>query len=428
MTHHWTWVALPATGVAVVLAMWGGANVYRKAIAPPEERIPTTRVKRGDVPFTVTARGELQGGNSQMLTAPMMGGAELIITSLRQPGELVKKNDVVVQFDVTEQTYKLREAEADLAESEQQVLQAQHESEAKQEEDRNALLRAQADLDLALLEARKNPMLAAIQARQNELAVEAARNNLTQLQRDLADRGKTSRAAIAIQEAARHKAKVLAETARRNIESMTLKASADGYVSILQNTGGGIYWTGMQAPLFQAGDTVRPGMAVAQIPDLKSWEVTARISELDRGHLATGQQAEAAVVSLSGKRFAARIDSLGGTFGPPWERRFECKLALLDPSTELRPGMTANLLITTGELKEVLWLPAQALFTADGRNHVFLRTGQGFSPRDVKLVRRSESRVVVEGLTEGQEVALASPDRAPERKKAGAAPAVGGKR
>ena len=51
--------------------------------------------------------------------APMIGGAELFLTQLRQPGELVKKDDIVAAFDTTEQTYKLREAEADLAEAEQ---------------------------------------------------------------------------------------------------------------------------------------------------------------------------------------------------------------------------------------------------------------------------------------------------------------------
>jgi len=58
----------------------------------------------------------LQGGNSKMLTAPMVGGSGLVLTSLRRQGELVKAGDVVAEFDTTEQNFKLREAEADLAE------------------------------------------------------------------------------------------------------------------------------------------------------------------------------------------------------------------------------------------------------------------------------------------------------------------------
>jgi hypothetical protein len=380
--------------------------------------VPTTRVRRGDVVFTITSRGELQGGNTQMLTAPMIGGAELFLTDLRQPGEMVKKDDVVAKFDTTEQDYRLREAEADLAEAEQKVMEAQFESEAKQEEDRLALLKARTELKLAELEARKNPMIAAITARQNELAVEAARNHLEQLERDLADRKATSEAAIAIHRAARGKAQVQSGMAKRNIESMTLKASSDGYVSVQQNTQQNFFFMGMQLPLFQLGDSVRPGMAVAQIPDLSSWEFTARISELDRGHISPGQGAAVRMVSLPGRKFNAKVKNLGSTVGPQWDRRFECKLGLDDPIPDLRPGMSADIVITTDTVKNALWLPSQALYESDGRSYVYLKKGDGFAPQDVKLVRRSESRVVISGLSEGQEVALANPtDQAREKKK-----------
>ena len=79
-----------------------------------------------------------------MLTAPTSGGNEIHIKTLRKDGELVKAGDVVVEFDTTEQDYKRREAEADLAEAEAHLAQAQAESQAQQEEDRYALLKAQA--------------------------------------------------------------------------------------------------------------------------------------------------------------------------------------------------------------------------------------------------------------------------------------------
>ena len=42
---------------------------------------------------------------------------QLILTEIRSPGELVKTHEVVAPFDPTEEDFKLREAEADLAES-----------------------------------------------------------------------------------------------------------------------------------------------------------------------------------------------------------------------------------------------------------------------------------------------------------------------
>jgi HlyD family secretion protein len=391
---------------------WSGMRLARAVVTPKAAvTLPVTRVKRGDVRITVDARGELQGGNSEMLIAPMVGGSDLAITFLRAPGELVKEGDVVVEFDTTEQEFKLREAEADLAEAEQQVAQAEATAQSTDEESRYALLQAQTLARVAELEVRRNPIMATIVARQNTLALEAAQDKLRQLQQDVTSRQANNKASIAIQEAARRKAKVAADTAKRNIDAMTLKARSSGYVNIQQNTFQNMMFWGMQLPIFQTGDGVRSGMAVAQIPDLKNWEVTAKIGELDRGHLAEGQDVNIRVIAVPGKSFAGKVKEMGGTAGPPWDRRFECKISLKDPAPELRPGMSTRILITTGVLADALWVPSQALFESDGRAFVYAQTPNGFMPQDVKLVQRSESQVVLTGLREGQLVALANPDQ-----------------
>ena len=102
---------------------------------------------------------------------------------------------------------------------------------------------------------------------------------------------------------------------------------------------------------------------------------------------------------------------MGGTTGPPWDRRFDCKLTLDEPAPELRPGMSARIMITTGVIPAALWVPSQALFESDGRSFVYRQTASGFVPHDVNLVRRSESQVVLTGVHEGQVVALAGPDQ-----------------
>jgi len=402
----------------LALGAWGGMNLYRSSNLAPEATTPYTAVKRGDVTFSVYARGELQGGNSVMLSAPMVGGNQLAITDLRASGELVKQGDVVVQFDTTDQSFKLREAEADLAEAEQKVIQAQAQLQAKEEEDKYALLKARADLRQAELEARKNPLVGAIQAKENDLAVRSARETVAQLERDMGNRLATSEAGVQIQEAARAKAKVQAGTAQKNIDMMTLHAPRDGYVNVQSNTNTNFFVSGMVLPGWQVGDTVRAGMAVVQLPDMDHWEVMAHIAEADRGHLAQGQPAVITTVALPEHPYKGKIKDLGGTSGPPWDRRFDCRISIDDATPALRPGMTANILITAETLRNVLWIPAQALFENGGRESVYVRTPQGgFATQDVKLIRRSESQVVLTGLKEGQEVALANPDRSKDKDK-----------
>jgi HlyD family secretion protein len=400
-----TLIAIAAAGVLG----WGALRASKTvATASSGSEIPTTRVKRGRVTITVSARGELQGGNSEMLVAPMAGVDTMAITSLRDPGELVKAGDVVVEFDTTQQEFNLREAQADLLEAEQQVIQAKAASEATQMEAGYQLESTKSDLKLAQLEVRRNPLLPTIVAKQNDLAVEAAQNRLHQAEQDMINKKANAEAGIAIQDAALNKAKVASQTAQRMIDSMTIKAKTTGYCNIQPNTSGNIFW-GAPLPALQIGDTVRAGMAVVQIPDMKNWEVSANIGELDQGHLSPGQKVSIAIVALAGKSYNGHVKTMGGTSGPPWDRHFEARIALDDTGPDLRPGMSSNIVITSEVLDNVIWVPSQALFESDGRSFVYLQTHSGFTPRDVKLVRRSESQAVLTGLNEGDSVAMSNP-------------------
>ena len=410
------------TAALLALAGWGGTRVYRELQPQSGSTVPVTRVKRGDVTFNVSSQGALQGGKSKILTAPMTGSRELVLTSLRRPGERAEKDDIIAEFDTTEETFKLREAEADLAESELQVQQSQHESRAREEELNYELIKARSDLKIAEIECTRNPLIAALAARQNDIARQSARERLEKLEGDFPSRKAAATASMAIQLAARDKAKMLSATARRNIDMMTLRAPASGYVNVERNQNSNFFYQGMQLPLLQVGDAVRAGMPVVQIPDLTTWEATAQIGEEDRGHIAVGQPAVVELVAIPGKKLRGTVADLGGTSGPPWNRRFECKLNVTGATPDMRPGMTARIVIETHTAKNVLWIPAQALYESDGRKFVYTQGPGGFTAKDVTMVRRGESQVVITGLNEGDIVTLANPiQNAEPAKPAGSA-------
>ena len=399
-----------ALGVLAALT-WGAMRLVRTMATPAGAELPTTRVKRGRVVVSVSARGQLQGGNSETIEVPMTGVDSTGITYLREPGELVKEGDVIAQFDITQQEFNLREAESDLAEAKQQVIQAKATSQASDEENTYALLAAKSAVILAELDVRTNPVKASMKARQNDIALEAAQGRLHQAEQNVANKSANLSASVAIQEANLNKAKVQADMARKIIESMTVKAKTSGYVSIEPNTNLNQYYTGMTFQPLQIGDTVYSGESVAEIPDFKNWVVSARVGELDRGHLAVGQKVSVSVVALPGKSFVGHVKSLGGTSGPAWDRRFECRIELDQPALEMRPGMTSNMTITAESLDDVIWIPSQALYESDGKAFVYLRTPQGFMPHDVALANRSESQAVIKGLKEGDVVAMSNPEQ-----------------
>ena len=261
---------------------------------------------------------------------------------------------MVVKFDTTEQEYKLKEAEADLAEAEQQVMQTKADNQAKEEETRYSLLQAKMDVKHGGARSAPQSDLGRYRRAAKTPGLEAAKDHLRQLEHDAANRQATSAAAVAIQEAARNKAKVQAETARQNIENMVLKSQDRAAMStscrIPTVTSA---CSGMLFPALQIGDTVNAGMVVAQIPDLKNWEVTASIGELDRGHLSVGQKVQvgdrgpcrASPSTERSRRSAAPSAPSGIAIST-------CKIALEQSPPGMRPGMSSNIVITTGHAEE----------------------------------------------------------------------------
>ena len=97
----------------------------------------------------------------------------------------------------------------------------------------------------------------------------------------------------------------------------------------------------------------------------------------------------------------------------------------------MKAGASARVVVTGKEIPGALMLPRQAVFQKAGKTHVFVKTGDRFEQREIKVVQRTESRAAVEGLPEGTEVALVDPTVQRANKPAGAAsplPAAGGPR
>ena len=212
-----TLLAIATTGTAV----WMKVPQLQLPADSDVPSVPSTTVKRGDIVVTVTAKGELQGGNSEVLTAPAAGGGDVAITSMKSAGDLVKAGEVVAQLDTTEQEFRMREADADYSEAEQQVLQSEAEAIAKEEETRYQLLQATAEVKLAELDVRRNELLPSIVQKQNNLAQSAARDRLRQIERDSGSRQATAAAGVAMQKAVLEKARLKRDTAKQNIDQLT---------------------------------------------------------------------------------------------------------------------------------------------------------------------------------------------------------------
>src|SRR5436853_645114 len=76
--------------------------------------IAVAAVKVGDLNLRVHTTGELRASHSMMLSAPQVGGGALQITHLLRSGTPVKKGQIVLEFDPSEQQYKLEQSRSEL--------------------------------------------------------------------------------------------------------------------------------------------------------------------------------------------------------------------------------------------------------------------------------------------------------------------------
>ena len=406
--------------VVVAGAAYGINSLIQGLRGPEKPPVPTARVHRGDIDLKVYTVGDLRPVRSTMLAAPP-ANATLQIVQLSPSGSAVKAGETVVQFDPSEQQYKLEQSQFDLSAAEQNLAKSNADAAVQGSEDKLALLKARFDVRKAELDVSKNELLSSIDAQKNNLALQEAKRKLAQLEQDIKSHDAANQASIAVLKEKRAKSRLEVEQAETAISGMTMKSPFDAVVSVQENydATGGIFMTGMIVPEFRAGDQVRSGRAVAQVLQ-GTMELQVRLEEAARANINPGQKVQIAVDGIPDVQFqgtvktVASLASRGGFFGMDPTRRFDATFEINSNDSRLRPGETARVTIIGNHLHDVLILPRQAVFDRDGKQIVYQKSGSTFVPREVKIANRTEGQVIVEGLPEATEVALANPEEKPK--------------
>src|SRR5260370_31007525 len=128
----------------------------------------------------------------------------------------------------------------------------------------------------------------------------------------------------------------------------------------------------MLLPEYREGDTTFSGRTIADVIESGKMEVRAKVTEIDRDNLQTGQPATAHIDALPGRTFAAKVGPLsanasrGAYFETSAVRQFDITLDLDRADPAMRAGSSVRLLIDGRELKAALHTPRQADFEQAG--------------------------------------------------------------
>jgi HlyD family secretion protein len=298
-------------GVAVLAgAGWGGYSLY-KSLPDKQETIPTTKVQKSDVVIRAYSRGELKPARTLTLTAPNLFGT-VQVTDLSPMGALAKEKDLIVEYDDSERQSALEEARLSVQSVDEQIKKAKADLAIQRSQDQVTLLKTRYDVRRAELEVKRNPIIAEIDGKKNMLTLEQQKRALQQLETDIQARNEQAESQLAVYNEQRNRSLLDVQRELQRIALCKTLSPMTGLVAVKQNRAGNFNF-GQQMPDIREGDTLQPGMPVADIMDLSEIKIWAKVGELDRANLKEGQEAVIQLDAVPDQRFKAKIETLSGT-------------------------------------------------------------------------------------------------------------------
>jgi HlyD family secretion protein len=380
--------------------------------------IPSSAVIRGELVDVVELRGQIRPLHSVDLLAPPDAG-QIQILKLVKDGETVKKGDVAIVFDPSTIQMTLNQRRSDLKQAEAQIEDTKAKQKLAEQQDTTALQKANYDVERAKLDASQAEILSQIDGEEKRLLLADAEQRAKQAQQKADSDVASNKADIVNIVQKREKALRDVQHWEDAISRLTILAPTDGMVHLMPNyQAGGNF--GSNPPPFKEGDRAWSMAAIAQIPDLSALRITARLDEEDRGRLHAGETVSARVDAVTDLAFTgtvadisplAKIDFSGGW--PP-VKNFDLLVALDHIDSRLRSGMSVTERIAVQRIPNVILVPAEALFTRNGRDVVYVEQGakgsNNFVERAVVIGHRGGGQVEIRsGLEPGVRVATKDP-------------------
>ncbi|HEY1462209.1 MAG TPA: efflux RND transporter periplasmic adaptor subunit [Terriglobales bacterium] len=371
--------------------------------------VPTLVLKRGDFIDSLQFRGEVKALKSISIDVPNDAG-DFQILKIAQDGSSIKQGDVIAEFDKTSTEQNLAQYRTGLKSAQAEIEQARAQARLTEEDDRTAVMKAQFDVDSAKLDVSKQEVVSKIEGGEAKLKLADAEQKLVEVKQTLQSDRISSKSTIDSTIKASEKAAYDVQRAEHALGGMEIKSPLTGMISLVS------VWHGNSASPFKPGDKAWPGAPLAEIPDISTLRISARVEETERSRLALQQPATVHMDAISDRDFTGKLEQISTiatsdfTGGWPFPRNFDLKIALDQQDPRLKPGMTAQVTVVVEKIPDALAIPVQASFQKSGQTVAYIWSGSKFEERAIEIGRRSGDRILIlNGLSPDDRVALADP-------------------
>jgi HlyD family secretion protein len=372
----------------------------------------TTDSQRRDSSSTVTKRdftksirlsGTVEAVEATTISTPRLEGQNnqsLVVTTLVRPGSMVRKGDLLVEFDRQDQLKNALDRRVELNDLEQQIRKKDAEARAAQAKDDSEIVQAENAESRAQLEMLKNEMLPKIQAEKNAQALEEAQAKLKQLKTTYELKRRAAEADLGILRIRRDRAENAMRQAESNADRMSIQSPIEGMAVIKS------IWKSNNMAEVQEGEEVRSGMPIVDVVNPASMRVRAKVNQADIAEVKVGLPVRVGLDAYPDLSFTGRIAQISpmavtSTLSPK-VRTFIALVAVDGSHPNLMPDLTASLDVELIRQGAALVVPRDALRFDGEQVYVRVQRGGGFADQSVTVgPMNAHEAVVTSGLTEG---------------------------
>lgn len=386
-----------AAAIALIVIFFGVRQLTREKLL-----LRVAETQRQDLVKTTSTNGKVEPQSSFTAHAPQ---ASLVKAVYVHAGEEVPKGKLLLQLDDASARSTLAAAAAALTGAQAQ-LQAVEDGGSQQQ--RLALLsniaraklnRDQAEHTLNAVEKLASQGAAAnsevSQAQQQLTAAEAALHSLEQQHTQPFAPIDLEHAKSAVVEA-----QSAYDAAAQIVAQCNVRAPFAGTVYSLP---------------FTRYEYVEPGTTVLEMANLGKLQVRAYFDEPELGNLQVGNPVIIQWNARPGRKWHGRITALPSTIITYGTRNVgEVLVSIDDAKDELLPNTNVTVTVTTQQVRNALTVPREALHIEDGRDYVYVASGDKLRRAEVQVGALNLTQVqILSGIQEHTVVALGTTNGAP---------------
>jgi len=373
------------------------------------QQTPTGKVTKGVFYIDLHEEGELEAVNAINISSPSISwrfGGNMKISHIVKDGTEVNAGDTVIIFDPSDVNKGIIDAKGkiEISAAELEKLKAQQDSDLEELKADYEVTRISHEISKIRFEQAEYE--SEMKRKEIQLNLEKAAIALERAKEQIDNRIK-----INIEEIKQKKLSIDQDQARLDeandaLRQLTVVTPSPG-IAILQRS-----W--QSGNKYQVGDQVWTGQPLISLPDLSQLKATVRINEVDIAKILKGLNVEIRPDAFSESKFTGIVKEVANLAvnkqGSTKIKVFPVEIYLNETHKDLLPGLTVSCRIIVDKLEDVLYVPIEAIRTEAGKTYVYIKSGSSFEKVEVETGRsNSDYTIIVNGLKEGDEIALVDP-------------------